>query len=303
MKNDSQIYTSFSMASHPLFLDEDGLLLLALLLGGDYHSGVSGCGSKTAHALARCGFGRDLREILANSSGGERDQLLTAWRHSLMTELRTNSSGFLKGCRRKFGHSIMDNFPNLDVVQLYTDPLTSWSSRFAGTPPDTSLWTPREPFLNEISEFCAVHFGWHAELRDRLKSRLWPGAAFRLISSVSLPRFIPSYLLTYRQKHVMYEEATKLFKTQYTNAALVKIVRTNDKDLGPPSITLFRLRISTADFIQKARLPAVAGDDTGYVLVTVPESIFASATSRPRAQLTAVSYVPLFDTSIQLTES
>lgn len=41
-------------------LTRAGMVLIALLRGGDYSSGVKGCGIHIAYALARCGFGDTL---------------------------------------------------------------------------------------------------------------------------------------------------------------------------------------------------------------------------------------------------
>lgn len=182
----SQVYTSESIASHPLYLDEDGLLIFALLVGGDYDCGVSKCGPKIAHALARAGFGRDLRRILTSFVGIEREEELATWRIALTVELRNNSAGFLDKRHPKLADAFPGNFPDLDVVELYMDPLTSWSSRFTGTPPVTSLWAPGEPNLHQLSAFCVAHFGWQADIQSRFKANLWPGVAFQMISSVWL---------------------------------------------------------------------------------------------------------------------
>ncbi|KAJ6548088.1 PIN domain-like protein [Mycena sp. CBHHK59/15] len=187
----SQIYTADSLASHPFYLDEDGLLLLVLLLGGDYHRGIFKCGPTIAHALARCGFGRDLRRIVTGLSGDKRDEELLKWRNALKDELKTNSAGLLEKRQPKLANNIPPDFPDLDVVELYTDPLTSWSSRFAGTPPDTSCWTPCEPIVNQISDFCVARFGWQEVILDRFKSNLWPGVALRMIFSVRSLFFSP----------------------------------------------------------------------------------------------------------------
>ncbi|KAJ7745549.1 PIN domain-like protein, partial [Mycena maculata] len=119
----AQIYASEAISCHPLYLDEDGLLIFALLVGGDYDDGLSRCGPKIAHGLARCGFGRDLRQILTNFEGAKQEQELALWRVALTNELRTNLSGLLDKRHRKL--EIPDDFPNVDVVELYIDPLTS----------------------------------------------------------------------------------------------------------------------------------------------------------------------------------
>lgn len=181
----AKIYTSASIASHPVYLDEDGLLLFALLVGGDYDRGISQCGHKIAHGLARCGFGRELRQILTTSDhADELENTLAAWRTALKRELTTNSSGFLDKRHPKLADNINGDFPNLDIIELYTNPLTSWSSSFAGAPPDPSLWIPREPVVHEVAAFCVAHFGWQEVILDRLKSNFWPGVALRMIYSV-----------------------------------------------------------------------------------------------------------------------
>ena len=55
-------YTSSAIASNPtVALSQDGLILIALLRGGDYDTvGLPNCGPNVAHALARCGFGESL---------------------------------------------------------------------------------------------------------------------------------------------------------------------------------------------------------------------------------------------------
>ncbi|KAJ7493957.1 PIN domain-like protein, partial [Mycena latifolia] len=185
VKRNSQIYTSEAISSHPLSLDEDALLLVALLVGGDYDRGLSKCGPKIAHALARCGFGRDLRRILTSFVGAQQAQQLTTWRAALKAELISNSSGLLDTRQPKLADKITDCFPNLSVADLYIDPLTSWSSRYTGHSPDTSLWIPAEPIVHKVAAFCVTHFGWSQEvIPDRLKSNLWPGVALRMIFSV-----------------------------------------------------------------------------------------------------------------------
>ncbi|KAJ6600862.1 hypothetical protein B0H10DRAFT_1958552 [Mycena sp. CBHHK59/15] len=227
----SQIYTADSLASHPFYLDEDGLLLLVLLLGGDYHRGLS---------------------------GDKRDEELLKWRNALKDELKTNSAGLLEKRQPKLANNIPPDFPDLDVVELYTDPLTSWSSRFAGTPPDTSCWTPCEPIVNQISDFCVARFGWQEVILDRFKSNLWPGVALRMIFS----------------RYLIYDKRMKRFATPNTNATLLKILNQPSGSMAP--MGLVRIRISIANFIQKAGFQPGGGID--YILVTIPRSIFAIAT-------------------------
>ncbi|KAJ7468333.1 hypothetical protein B0H11DRAFT_2239119 [Mycena galericulata] len=210
----------------------------------------------------RAGFGRDLRRILTSFVGAEQEQELATWRIALTAELRSNSAGSLDKRHPKLADAFPGNFPDLDVVELYMDPLTSWSSRFTGTPPVTSLWTPAEPDVYQLSAFCAAHFGWQGDIQNRFKANLWPGVAFQMISS----------------RYIIYDETRKRLATPYTNGTLQKIVSSGvikDSTLVEP-LELFRVRISITNFIQKAGLHFEGGKD--YVLVTVPLSILAVAT-------------------------
>ncbi|KAJ7926483.1 PIN domain-like protein, partial [Mycena leptocephala] len=174
-------------------LDQDGLILCALLLGGDYDSGVAGAGVTVAHALAAEGFGKDLVTILKSFRGAELGRRLTVWRNSLRQELRTNSSGRLAKRLPKLANSIPDTFPDIQVAELYLNPLTSRSPGFTGPKPVAQLWRPVEPSILQLSVFCSTHFGWNGDqLLKKLNSTLWPAIAFRMISSVRNPSCCPS---------------------------------------------------------------------------------------------------------------
>ncbi|KAJ6483023.1 PIN domain-like protein [Mycena vulgaris] len=184
----AHVFEATAIASAPLYLDEDGLLLIILMGGGDYDKGIPNCGAKIAHALAKHGLGGELRRILTSYSGLLREQHLATWRNAVQAELRTNSSGFLASRHPKLADDIPDNFPDMRVVDLYINPLTSWSPHFVGHAPDVTLWIPREPVIHEISKFCVERLHWRtpAILKKRFASVLWPGVAFRMISSVRL---------------------------------------------------------------------------------------------------------------------
>jgi len=71
-------------------LDREGMILVALMSGGDYvPEGIPGCGPKIACEAARAGFGTDL----CNIARSDKDAL-QAWRVRLSHELKTNESKF-----------------------------------------------------------------------------------------------------------------------------------------------------------------------------------------------------------------
>ncbi|KAL6158619.1 hypothetical protein ACJQWK_04242 [Exserohilum turcicum] len=113
------VYDAVETKNGPSGLDREGMILVALMSGGDYvPEGIPGCGPKTACEAAKAGFGADLCKIPRNDS-----RAMTKWRERLQHELRTNESKFF---RRKHGAlKIPDDFPRLDILGYYTHPAIS----------------------------------------------------------------------------------------------------------------------------------------------------------------------------------
>ncbi|CAI4211549.1 unnamed protein product [Parascedosporium putredinis] len=100
-------------------LDREGMVLVALMSGGDYlPEGIPGCGPKVACEAARAGFGKSLCRLKRSDEAG-----LRRWRDSLIKELRTNESGFFRTKHKAL--AIPDDFPNLEVLRYYTHPVVS----------------------------------------------------------------------------------------------------------------------------------------------------------------------------------
>lgn len=100
-------------------LGRSGLVLVALMSGGDYNpGGVPGCGIKLACEIARAGFGDRLCCLDAE------DWVSVAqWRSALRHELQTNEGGFFR--TRHKALKIPDTFPDLEVLRHYTHPAVS----------------------------------------------------------------------------------------------------------------------------------------------------------------------------------
>ncbi|KUI58032.1 hypothetical protein VP1G_05324 [Cytospora mali] len=100
-------------------LDREGMVLVALMSGGDYNpEGVPGCGVKVACEAARAGFGRRLCRIKRSDP-----EALASWRKELMEELRTNKSQFFR--TRHKALAIPEDFPSVEVLRYYTHPVVS----------------------------------------------------------------------------------------------------------------------------------------------------------------------------------
>lgn len=100
-------------------LDRQGMILVALMSGGDYvPEGIPGCGPKTACEAARAGFGADLCRIRRTDTAG-----IAQWKSRLEHELRTNECKFFRAKHKAL--IIPENFPRLDILAYYTHPCVS----------------------------------------------------------------------------------------------------------------------------------------------------------------------------------
>lgn len=142
-------------------------------------SKLHGCGIRTAHALARCGFGDELVNALTILSPPEFDEYLEQWRDALRAELSTNSRKLLSRKEKRLADSIPDTFPNLDVLRAYVQPITSESEKKSVTP---YKWA-HEHSLAELARFCEEKFEWGTMLiiPKRFRTLMWHGSVIRII--------------------------------------------------------------------------------------------------------------------------
>ncbi|KAL4878659.1 hypothetical protein BJY04DRAFT_195337 [Aspergillus karnatakaensis] len=104
-------------------LDRPGMILFAMLSGGDYlPSGVPKCGSKLAAEIAKAGFGGDLLEAL-KADGEELDSRLNEWRDRLQYELEENESGYFQTKHKVV--RIPETFPDRTTLSYYASPVVS----------------------------------------------------------------------------------------------------------------------------------------------------------------------------------
>lgn len=133
-------------------LDREGMVLVALMSGGDYlPEGVPGCGVKVACEAARAGFGRDLCRIKKSDK-----EALAAWKERLLHELRTNESHFFRTKHKAL--EIPGSFPDMEILRYYTHPVVSQQqtvdrvkARFPGTQPVD---------IHGLREFVQETFDW-----------------------------------------------------------------------------------------------------------------------------------------------
>lgn len=151
-------------------IDRAGMILFALLSGGDYlPSGVPKCGSKLAAQIAKAGFGADLLGAIG-SKGMERTEQLSEWRDRLQYELEENESGYFQN--RHKAVRIPDDFPDQTILEYYASPVESNVEE---------LNTLRQRLRNawdqdidplEIKTFAAKYFDWNYRSGARKVVRL-----------------------------------------------------------------------------------------------------------------------------------
>jgi Holliday junction resolvase YEN1 len=104
-------------------LDREGMVLIALMSGGDYITeGIPGCGIKVACEAARAGYGKSLCQIPRSDTSG-----IETWRQNLTHELRTNESKHFRVKHKTL--QIPFGFPNREVLGYYTHPVVSSASK------------------------------------------------------------------------------------------------------------------------------------------------------------------------------
>jgi len=162
-------------------LTQGGLILIALLSGGDYHqAGLSGCGPKVAHGLAKCGFGDTLLSAAHTLPGEGLQEYLIAWRTDLAEELRTNSRGILGRKYNSLSKAIPEEFPDIDILMSYAKPVTSETE---GKSHKIKANWERPLDVGRIAHICELYFEWgvrHAIIK-RFRTVIWPAAVFRFL--------------------------------------------------------------------------------------------------------------------------
>lgn len=105
---------------HKTRLDADGIILVALLSGGDYNpEGIPGFGPGLACEIAKAHFGAELLQLMRD---GNIDGL-KEWRERLQYELETNESGYFRTKHKTL--KIPQDFPDPTILGYYTDPAVS----------------------------------------------------------------------------------------------------------------------------------------------------------------------------------
>ncbi|TFK54033.1 PIN domain-like protein [Heliocybe sulcata] len=178
-KHHVMIFKANDIQSNPnIGLTRGGLILFALLKGGDYDEGIAGIGEKIAHGLARCGFGDQLLSAYERRAYQSIEPFLAQWRPEMTNELRTNSRGLLP--HRVMSVTIPVTFPDLAVLEAYVNPKRAMHH--------VQLRDMESMNLPRIARFCEDHFEWgyKAKILYRFRTVLWEACVMRVLRRAAM---------------------------------------------------------------------------------------------------------------------
>ncbi|KAL4809997.1 hypothetical protein BDV18DRAFT_130086 [Aspergillus unguis] len=175
--------TSYRMgngATANVKLDRPGMILFAMLSGGDYlPSGVPKCGSKLAAEIAKAGFGGDLLEVIETDGTGV-DTRLDEWRERLQYELEENESGYFQTKHKAV--RIPETFPDRTILSYYAKPIVSSEKEIESLKHRLRTAWDRDVDVWQIRQFVSDTFEWNYRSGARKVIRLLaePLVSYRL---------------------------------------------------------------------------------------------------------------------------
>lgn len=135
-------------------LDPAGMILVALLSGGDYHDGVPGFGPALACSIARAGFGDEMIDLVLNDDA----EGMREWRERLQYELRTNESGYFS--KRHKTIDLPADFPDQTVLRYYLEPAVSKKEDLRKLEARWVQWWAKDIDVQELRQYTGITFDW-----------------------------------------------------------------------------------------------------------------------------------------------
>ncbi|THU78674.1 PIN domain-like protein [Dendrothele bispora CBS 962.96] len=156
----------------------DGLLLFAVLRGGDYEKGLNNCGKAIAYGLTQTSLGSRLRWAVDDYSATELRHFLDGqWRDDLVYQLEHDPYAFIGRKNPKLASGIPLHFPDITTVLRYVTPLISTSSSLAVAAGPSAITEIDAQFL--ISQ-CMQLFGWENKATaTQFRKHVWPSVCTR----------------------------------------------------------------------------------------------------------------------------
>ncbi|KAG0703099.1 PIN domain-like protein [Suillus ampliporus] len=154
------------------------LLLWAMLRGGDYNpGGLTGCGSQVSCALLAGDLSDSLMQVMTLAAPAQLPSMLGTWRDRLRTVLVDGTLG------RKYptlAASIPADFPSIDTMHLYLNPVTTWSGEASSSL--LPKLDPTQPDLTRLTAFCEARLGrMRKKIHKYFRNKLWSAACMRAL--------------------------------------------------------------------------------------------------------------------------
>ncbi|KAI0973155.1 hypothetical protein F4678DRAFT_428111 [Xylaria arbuscula] len=231
------MYDSREVSEGASGLDREGMVLVALMSGGDYlPEGIPGAGVKLACEAARAGFGKSLCQLKRADTSE-----LASWKERLTYELRHNESGFFR--TRHKALTIPDDFPNMEILRYYTHPVVSPTKTLDRLKQQS--WD-RQIDVQGLREFVRETFDW----------------SFR-IGAIKFIRVLAPCLLV---RKIMQNKAEPGARPGETN-----VIEEETSELVK-SITARRAHFST-DATQELRISFIPSNIVGYDFQEEPDEV------------------------------
>lgn len=115
---------------------------------------------------------------------------LAKWRSDLRDILACDPSGFLGRKYPRLADAVPDDFPDINILVQYVEPLTSWSSTNQGECQPIGVVRSHQPDFVRLAAICEARFEWSgATIQAKFRSDLWEGACMRALCQVGLLSF------------------------------------------------------------------------------------------------------------------
>ncbi|KAK7034797.1 PIN domain-like protein, partial [Favolaschia claudopus] len=196
-------------------LTRGGLLLFALLAGGDFDPGCLGCGAKTAHAIARGSLGDALLHAASQNPVPTTDFVGQMW--------------YRIGVTPKY--------------LMYIHPVTSYSPRHILPPHRT--WSLATPEVQKIAPFCQLRFSWEAStVAAKFSKGLFPGVAFQSLLKVRVsPTLMEAHL----------ELGLSTDTDDFPRSSVLRVLKTKTATYHGQSLLLYQVEMSAGAVSLRAK--------------------------------------------------
>lgn len=148
--------------------------------------GIENCGKSTSFGVVKYGLGAELQ---AAASSPDNEASLATWRNRLREVLSSDPEGITGGRRPAAANHVEDTFPNREVLEAYTRPLSS---------PEKDPRTPEAflslPDLTRITKLCEEYFEWATpgKICHKITTHVWPGAILRaILADITMAKALP----------------------------------------------------------------------------------------------------------------